>query len=197
MGIRDQRTLKAVERIFDLVPGELNTIETSLDTIETNLDDLTEQVTAEVVPAIGQLRGQFTDLESEVDSLESEVDSLPSPVGKMGLIIDGSGSVLGTGLKAYVDVPYDCTIDSWSIYADQVGSAVVDVWKTDYANYPPVDGDSITASALPTLTSAIKAESSTLTGWTTSVSQGDIMGFNLDSVSTVTWLALSLRVTKI
>jgi len=70
------------------------------------------------------------------------------------------------------------------------------VWKDTYANFPPTDSDSITASAPPTLTTAQKSEDATLTGWTTSISSGDILGFNVDSATTVTRVTLQLLVTK-
>jgi hypothetical protein len=103
-----------------------------------------------------------------------------------GITIDGAGSAITTGVKGYTRVPYACTINKVSLIADQSGSLVVDVWKDSFANYPPTDADSITASAPPTLSSAIKAEDTTLTGWTTSVTAGDTIGFNVDSASTVT-----------
>jgi hypothetical protein len=73
---------------------------------------------------------------------------------------------------------------------------VVDIWKDTYANFPPLDADSITASAPPTLSSAQKAQDSTLTGWTTSVAAGDILAYNVDSATTVTRVLVSLKCTK-
>lgn len=46
------------------------------------------------------------------------------------------------------------------------------------------------------LTSFKALKDSTLTGWTTSISAGDILGFNVDSATTVTLLTLSLEVLK-
>jgi hypothetical protein len=60
------------------------------------------------------------------------------------------------------------------------------MWKDTYANYPPTVADTITASAKPTLSTAIKAEDSTLTGWTKTVTAGDVFGFSVDSATTVT-----------
>jgi hypothetical protein len=70
----------------------------------------------------------------------------------------------------------------------------VDIWKDTYANYPPVVGDSITASAKPTLSSATKSRDTTLTGWTTSIAAGDVLGFKVDSATTVLKVTLSLTV---
>lgn len=109
--------------------------------------------------------------------------------------IDGGGSVITTGIKFDIYVPYACTITAVTMLADQSGSAVVDIWKDTYANFPPTVADSITASAKPTISSATKSQDTTLTGWTTSVSAGDILRFNVDSASTITRLALTLTVT--
>src|SRR5207245_657787 len=58
----------------------------------------------------------------------------------------------------------------------------------------PTVANTITASAKPTLTTATKATSSVLTGWTTSCAVGDILEINVDSVSTVTKVYLDIFV---
>jgi hypothetical protein len=112
----------------------------------------------------------------------------------VGITLDGSGSVISTGVKGYVRVPVACTITAHHLVADVSGSIVIDIWKDSYANFPPTVADTITASAKPTLSSAQKATDSTLTGWTTSLSAGDFLGFNVDSVATVTRVTLQLTV---
>lgn len=109
--------------------------------------------------------------------------------------IDGGGSALTTGVKADVYVPYPCTITAVTMLVDQSGSVVVDIWKDTYGNYPPTIADTITASALPTISSAIKSQDTTLTGWTTAVAAGSTLRFNINSATTVTRLALTLTVT--
>ena len=111
-------------------------------------------------------------------------------------VIDGGGSAITTGTKGYIEVPYGCTIEQVTMLADQSGSIVVDIWKDTYANYPPIDADSITASAVPTISASTKSQDATLTGWTTSVAAGDVLGFNVDSASTVTRVTVALRVKK-
>lgn len=113
----------------------------------------------------------------------------------IGIVIDGSGSAITTGIKGDVQVPFACTITAVRMLADQSGSAVVDIWKDTYANYPPTDADTITASAPPTITTATKSEDTTLTGWTTGITAGDILRFNVDSASTIERLTLQLTVT--
>lgn len=117
-------------------------------------------------------------------------------VETVGITVDGAGSAVSTGVKGYVQVPYACTITANRMFADQSGSCVIDVWKDTYANFPPDNSDSITASAPPTLSGAQKSEDATLTGWTTSISAGDILGFNVDSAATVERVTLQLIVTR-
>jgi hypothetical protein len=112
------------------------------------------------------------------------------------LVLDGGGSAITTGAKTWVVVPYSGTITQWDITSDQTGSIVIDVWKDTYANYPPTVADTIAGSEKPTLSSAIKNQDSDLGTWTTSISAGDILKFNVDSVSTVEKVVLVLYVTK-
>jgi hypothetical protein len=116
--------------------------------------------------------------------------------GALTFVIDGGGATITTGVKGDLEIPFGCTVQGWTLMADQSGSIVVDVWKDGYANFPPVVGDSITASAKPTVSAATKGQSSTLTGWTTAISAGDILRFNVDSVSSCQRVTLSLKVKK-
>jgi hypothetical protein len=109
---------------------------------------------------------------------------------------DGGGSAITTGLKAFLQVPFDCTIIAATLLADLSGDLVIDIWKDTYANHPPTVADTITASAKPTLSSAIKATDSTLTGWTKAITANDILAFNVDSATTVTLAILILSVTR-
>lgn len=111
-------------------------------------------------------------------------------------IIDGGGAAITTGVKGDLEIPFACAISQWTLLGDQSGSIVVDVWKDTYANYPPVVGDSITASAKPTISSATKGQSSTLTGWTTTIAAGDTLRFNVDSITSLTRCQLALKVTR-
>lgn len=113
---------------------------------------------------------------------------------------DGS-SVVSVGTVKGTKVDYAGTITSVtmvSLAADGTatsGSAVVDIWKDTYANYPPTVADSICAAAKPTISAATKARDSTLTGWTTSVSAGDFLLFNVDSCSSIKRLLVFLTIS--
>lgn len=111
-------------------------------------------------------------------------------------VIDGGGSAITTGIKGDVVVDFGCVIEQWTLLADQSGSIVVDIWKDTFANAPPTGADTITASAKPTISSASKAQSGVLTGWTTTITAGDVLRYNVDSVSTVTRVTLALKVRR-
>lgn len=114
----------------------------------------------------------------------------------VGIVIDGGGSAITTGVKGYIKVPFACTIGSAQLLADVSGSIVVDVWKDTLANYPPTVADTICASAKPTLSSQTNSNNTTLTGWTTTINADDVLGFNVDSATTVTRVTLELIVTR-
>ena len=116
--------------------------------------------------------------------------------GSLGIVIDGAGSVISAGVKGYLKIPYDCTITSSEIVANQTGSIIIDIWRDTYANFPPTDADSITASATPTLSSDQKSQDLTLTNWATSLTGGHYLAFNVDSATTVTQATLTLNVRR-
>lgn len=112
-------------------------------------------------------------------------------------VIDGGGATITTGVKYGMRIPFACTITAWSIGLDVSGAIVIDVWKDTAANYPPTVADTITGSAKPTISaSATHNESSTLTGWTTTITAGDWLYFNVDSVTSAKWANIILTVTK-
>ena len=109
-------------------------------------------------------------------------------------VIDGGGAAITPGLKGFIRVPMACTVTGASLLADAPGSIVVDIWKDSFANYPPTAADSIAGTTPPSLSAAAKSENTGLTGWTTSISAGDVLGFHVDSASTVARVTVVLTV---
>lgn len=116
--------------------------------------------------------------------------------GELIVVIDGGGSPIGTGVVADIPVSFDCTINSVTIVTDVVGSIVVDVWKASLANFPPTSANSITASDPPTISDAQTFQDTTLTRWTTTVANGDILRVNVNSAATCTRATLTFKITK-
>lgn len=117
-------------------------------------------------------------------------------VSAIGYVLDGGGVALTTGVKGDLSIPFGCSINSATLQADQSGSLVVDIWKKAYSSSAPTSTNSITASALPTLSSAQSSQDSTLTGWTKAISANDILRFNINSASTCTRATLTLKATR-
>ena len=94
-----------------------------------------------------------------------------------------------------LSLPTDGTWKKWRILSTDglSGSITIDIWKIAYASYPPTVANTITASDKPLISAAVKSEESTLTGWTTTFSAGDIIGFNVDSVTTFKKVSLTLE----
>jgi len=164
-------------------------------------DDTPSAVTLAEGTVLGRRSGgnvaALTNAELKTDMSLDNVANVNLAAGNIiGITIDGAGSAISTGAKGYIRVPFSCTIVGAYLLADQSGSCVIDVWKDSWANYPPTVADTITASAKPTLSTSDHGSDETLSGWTTSVSAGDVIGFNVDSASTITRLTLELQVTR-
>lgn len=175
---------------------------------------------AELEAQISDVSNIYTDLDTEV-VLEVDVDDVAvdaaatDPIssnwaydhaanstahqtdrGGVSVFFGGGGSVLIADTQVWTRMPYGMTLDAVTLLADVSGSVVIDVWVDTYANYPPTDADSITASAVPTITTDIKSYDNTLSGWSTSLNAGDIVMFNIDSATTITDVTIILEGTK-
>ena len=134
------------------------------------------------------------------DELKARINGVNVTLGAgsqnytVGVTIDGEAAVPSTGQKGYRSIPVTGTIVSARLLADQVGDAVMDVWLDTFGNYPPIVADTITAAAKPTISSDDNSEDTTLTGWTTAVVAGDVLGFNLDSITTIQRITLELEI---
>ena len=114
--------------------------------------------------------------------------------------LGGLGTVIPSGVGGFVHMPCSGLIVGATVLSTDpavlTGSIVLDVWKDSYANFPPTVADTITASAKPTITGAKKAQDTTLTGWTKTVVPNDVIGVNVDSVSTFTSASLFLTIEE-
>ncbi len=109
-------------------------------------------------------------------------------ISSFGITIDGGGVVPSTGSKGFVTIPYSGTITNWYLAADQAGSCVIDVKRS---------GSSIIGTGnKPTLSSA-QTGNAAVSGWTsTAISAGDIIEFNLNSVTTITRVNLVIKLNR-
>jgi hypothetical protein len=113
----------------------------------------------------------------------------------IGVSVDGGGTTITTGSLGFRPIAHNYQITSWQIICDQNGSIQFDIGTCTFANYPTTS--SIVASAPPLVSSAISGQSSTLTGWTTTLAAGGFVQFSITSATTVTKATLVLQVVRI
>ena len=109
---------------------------------------------------------------------------------------DGGGYEIADNATIWRQINFSCTIISWTLMANASGSIQLDIWKDTLANYPPTVDDKITGSAKPIISSATQASSSTLTGWTTAITAGDVIKVIVDSCTTIQTCVLCLKVKR-
>lgn len=125
-------------------------------------------------------------------SNESQI-SLSRVYDAIEIVLDGSGSVIETGVVGDIELPAAFEVERVTMLADQTGDIVIDIWVDTYANYPPTDADTITAAAVPTISSAVKSQDTSLSGWTTTLAAGSIIRYNVDSCTTIEQCTISLK----
>jgi len=111
------------------------------------------------------------------------------------------GSPCAVGSRFRIRCPYAGTITGWAVGADVADTISIEVRKCTQAQYDggathPATGDKISASAPPNTSSSTKGASTTLTGWTTSVSAGDWIEMYLSACAAATLIICQLDITK-
>lgn len=129
------------------------------------------------------------------------VDHTHAPlVFTLNYTIGNRNDVVATGVYGLLIADFPCTIQAVRLLPDQPGDIVIDIWKTSFALFAPgthpVAGDSICASARPTLSNASKFEDTTLPGWMVSVAAHDVFCFNVVSAATLKQVLVGLQVVR-
>jgi hypothetical protein len=109
-------------------------------------------------------------------------------------VVDGGTSVITTGDKAWVRIPYNGIISGWEITSDLTGNCIVTVSRSTYATYPSFSA--ISGTEKPTLMSSQKNKDSSLTTWTTALAVDDYLRISVDSVTNIKRLIVSILVSK-
>lgn len=132
-------------------------------------------------------------------SLAGMIQTFPAGID---YVMSAAGGVVQAGVNGSgIQVPFDCTISAAVVNGNVgAGSIVLDIWKCTETQYDggvthPASTDSITASDQPTITLGSKT-TSTMTGWTTALSQGDWLWYNVISNSGFTSVTVALKVTR-
>jgi hypothetical protein len=125
--------------------------------------------------------------------------TLQTNAGSFGVTVDGIIGIVQVGTTGYVVMPYDGTITSWVLTANASGTVSFDITKASSGVIPTVSiigGGGV----YPTLSSQQILTGSTLTGWTTTFSAGDVFGFSVrasPAPATIKNVTLTIRVTRL
>lgn len=139
---------------------------------------------------IGGATGQILQKTSGADYNASWVTPASVVItGSIVCVFDGSGGVVSGGADFYISVPYTGTITEAVLLGDQSGSIIIEVRKCTFAQFDagathPVAGDKINSFTPPTLSSSSKSSDTSLSGWTTGFSAGDVFGFHVNGTPT-------------
>src|SRR5258706_9446935 len=112
---------------------------------------------------------------------------------------DGGGSAITGTSFVFVEVPCNCTVKRITILGDQSGSAGVWVGTQTFAGFAGGSGFANISSSSPfptpniSFSGTVKAQDSTLTGWTTAITAGTILGFFAGSNTSVSNAATSVQ----
>lgn len=115
----------------------------------------------------------------------------------VNLLLWGGNSTLETTVYSAAEVPAPCEVVGWSIreIGENTSSIVVDIQAADDIN--DTSWTSIAGSDKPTLSSATKASSTALTGWTTRLERGSFVRASVDSATGAKKVLVSLEVRRL
>ena len=108
---------------------------------------------------------------------------------KATIIIDGGGSVITTGVKGGFECPITGHITEARVASLDAtsGAIAVAVWIEPYSGGVPVDADEVDIFSI-----AASGTQSEETGLTIDITAGDWISFNVDSVTSMKLIAVSL-----
>lgn len=142
---------------------------------------------------ISTTNGQFTGNGAGITNLQPF---------SFGFIADGGGSAIVSAniTDSTQPVEFSGTIVACTVIADQVGSFGVDIYKTNHAGLVagqlPASSTRVCAADVPALNNTNWNYDTSLTGWITSVAQGDVFTFHMLSNSTCKHVNVTIKVQK-
>jgi hypothetical protein len=103
-----------------------------------------------------------------------------------------------------MEVPYDCTINRWTILSDDsattAGALALDIYRDSYANHPPDGADSIVGGGTKPNIAATntKGQQTSISGWTSvTLNKGEILRFYVASVTALKSVTMILGVSRV
>ena len=114
----------------------------------------------------------------------------------VGIAIDNGTSVITTGKKAHRIIPWDCEVVEWTISSADSGLIQWDINWCTYTDWPSTV--SVGGSNLPAITLIAngKAQDTSVDWAKTTFAAGDIIEFEVDSVTSLTNCILSIKIRR-
>ncbi len=140
----------------------------------------------------------LTDLQADIRVSTGLGATLPARVEIIPFVLGGADDAndVTTGKKVRVEMPFSGTINGWTLIADGVTSIIIDVNASTFAAFPATVTITGGAGGRPELSTEQKNSDTTLTGWTTAFTKGDIFEIEIESVLAGTKnVTLNLEVT--
>jgi hypothetical protein len=114
--------------------------------------------------------------------------------GSCGVTFDGGGQVI-QNKTAYVQIPYNGTLTSWSMVADQAGACTIAVSKSTFAGFPPTSPVYSVNPAIPATNQTATNAGAYNPGMST-ITAGDVLKFDISGITIITWVNLKIDITK-
>jgi len=115
--------------------------------------------------------------------------------GSCGVTFDASLQVLQPK-TAYVQIPYNGTLTSWSIVADQLGACTIAVSKGTFGAFPTSSAVYVTNPAIPATNQTATNPTPTYNVGMSTVTAGDVLKFEISAITAITWVNFSISITK-
>lgn len=106
-------------------------------------------------------------------------------------VVDSGSIAMLPGDKGTISIDVNGTIENLTIFSDQVGNLTLDILKSDFDTFPTFT--SIVGGVYPSFTNDQKVRDDNLTGWTTAISAGDVIKFQVIGVSDINRFTVSLK----
>ncbi len=108
-------------------------------------------------------------------------------------VVDGAGTVLTTGTKNPIKVPYGGTLAGWTMMCSPSGSVTADVFRAANAAGLPVTSIVGGAGVKPAIATNVENSSTSFTNWTsTTITAKDNLAISLSGVTAATYMELTL-----
>lgn len=152
-------------------------------------------VVDETLTYLTEVENRITTLHIEPFYTEDAITEANTNATGFSFVIGNGIEDIAAGFKLFEESKVKMDITSIKLMGDAAGSIVLDIWNSGDDTIPTV-ADTITATSKPTLSSEQIVVQTVFVGWTVGLDVGDTLGFNVDSVSGLKQVTVSIRGVK-